>query len=38
MFYLPGRRNAGSIAFGLLVAPTTMSLPLEWIPSINVNN
>ena len=35
---LPGRLNAGSIAFGLLVAAITITLPLASRPSINDNS
>jgi hypothetical protein len=38
IFYLPGRRSAGSMEFGLFVAPTITSLPLDFIPSMSVNN
>ena len=34
----PGLRNAGSIESGLLVAAITTTFPLDFIPSINVNN
>ncbi len=35
---LPGRLSAGSIAFGLFVAPMTTSFPLDCMPSINVRS
>jgi hypothetical protein len=36
--YRPGRRNAGSIALGRLVAATTTHRAADRIPSISVNN
>ena len=35
---LPGLLNAGSIESGLFVAAITTTLPLDFIPSINVSN